>query len=280
MKKRIKIFTFLVLFQICCFTTFSQIRTLCYKGVISYIQDFKNVLGGSIVIGDTVTGKIKYDMSITDSSPIVEVGDYYNYSTPSGITVNVASQTFKTDSSNVNFLVEAVDNKDSLDNLNFVSYYNTFPAAYHSVNFFTHIHWQLDDTNQSALSSTVIPTFVNLSSWQQGFGLTIDGINMFADTAIIIRSVVTLVDTCEFTTPINTISKNETFLIYPNPASETLIIETNFQETLIISDITSKLILTETILCPKTQVDISALKNGSYFLKVGSIVKKLIVNHN
>lgn len=72
--------------------------------------------------------------------------------------------------------------------------------------------------------------------------------------------------------------------IYPNPVTNRLYINVNDdcgqkENSVQILDLTGKIIL-ETTISPKgiTSVDVSAIKKGIYFVKVGKYAKKLIVN--
>ncbi|MFA5782535.1 MAG: T9SS type A sorting domain-containing protein [Bacteroidales bacterium] len=228
MKTAIRTSIIIVLFQLYCFDSFSQIRTLCIKGAVVYVDDMQNVLSGSVAVGDSVNGKIKYDLSITDNNSLTQVGDYYNTLAPAGIQVNINSRIFQTDSNNVNFLLETVNNYNNNDNIVFRSYNNIFTPDVPALNFETHIAWQLNDTNQTALSSTNIPTFINLNSWQQPFALTIEGSNMDGDTNIFIRALVTNVDTCENLTSIeNLFHEKNMVVVYPNPLNSSATIQFN-----------------------------------------------------
>lgn len=227
MKTIIRTSIIIVLFQLCCFNSFSQIWTLYIKGAVIYVDDMQNVLSGSISVGDSINGIIKYDLSITDNNSMTQVGDYYNTIAPSGIRVNINNRIFQTDSNNVNFLLETVDNYNNLDNIVFRSYNNIFYPPVSGLSYQTHIAWQLDDPSQTALSSTNIPTFINLSSWQQPFALTITGSNMFGDTSIFIRALVTNTDTCEYLTSIENLFHAKNIVVYPKPFNSFATIQFN-----------------------------------------------------
>ena len=228
MKKITTLFTILVLFQLISINSFAQNRTLCIKGYVVYVEDMNNILSGNVLVGDTINGKIKYDLSITDNNALPSVGDYQNSTPPSGITINLNNRVFKTDSTNVNFLLEVINNNSNSDNIVFRSNKNVFFPEIPSAKANTHISWQLDDTAQTAVSNVNMPTYINLNAWQQNFGLNIEGGNMFMDTTMLIRIMVTSVDTCESTASINDIdvAKN-TMSIHPNPFTNTGTIEFN-----------------------------------------------------
>ncbi len=73
-------------------------------------------------------------------------------------------------------------------------------------------------------------------------------------------------------------------LIYPNPAHELLFIETfsNTPHTVILYDVTGKVVLTKEISKDNKQVTVSAISNGIYFIQIlgeTSAIKKIIINH-
>ena len=227
MKIFIKTSIIIIIIQLYSLNSFSQIRTLCVKGIVQNVEDLQNVLNGGIIIGDSINGTIKYDLSIIDNNSMVQVGDYYNTLAPAGFRLNINGGIFMTDSNNVNLILETVDNYGNLDNIGFRSYNNIFVPAISGIGFETHISWQLDDTNQVALSNTNIPSFINLNSWQQSVGLNITGSNMFMDTSIFIKAIITSVDTCEnvISSIGNPILAKKMELIYPNPMNSSATIQ-------------------------------------------------------
>ena len=71
------------------------------------------------------------------------------------------------------------------------------------------------------------------------------------------------------------------FTVYPNPVQNKLTIETNCKESILsISDINGEEMMKQQVKESKTQIDLSSLKNGVYFVKVinnkTSVVKKII----
>tara|TARA_S200000501_G_C20845496_1_gene753465 strand:- start:903 stop:2576 length:1674 start_codon:yes stop_codon:yes gene_type:complete len=67
--------------------------------------------------------------------------------------------------------------------------------------------------------------------------------------------------------------------IYPNPASEYLIIETNKEELYEIYDLQGKLIYKDKITVPKTKVNVAAMPKGIYIIKVGELSRKWVKNN-
>ena len=64
--------------------------------------------------------------------------------------------------------------------------------------------------------------------------------------------------------------------IYPNPASEYLIIETNKEELYEIYDLQGKLIYKNKITVPITKVNVAAIPKGIYIIKVGELSRKWV----
>ncbi len=209
-----------VLAIIASFNATAQINSLCLKGTVIYVDDQSNLLNGSILVGDSINGEIKYALNLPDDNSLSTVGDYNNTLKPSGIRVNIHNRIFQTDSANVNFLVETANDHYDRDNIVFRSYQNIFSPSIPDLDYETHIAWQLDDTNQTALNSTDIPTFITLSSWQQDFALTITGENWDGDKSIFIRANVTSVEVCEDVAAVKeTQPVKSNLIIYPNPLS-------------------------------------------------------------
>ena len=67
--------------------------------------------------------------------------------------------------------------------------------------------------------------------------------------------------------------------IYPNPASEYLIIESSKEELYEIYDLQGKLIQKDNITVPKTKVNVAAIPKGIYIIKVGELSRKWVKNN-
>ena len=147
---------------------------------VEFVDDYTNLLGGSVAPGDIVRGIYTYDSDIIDSNITDSiVGDYWHTSSPYGISLNVNGLTFRTNPDNVSFLVELVNDYYSYKTDNYLlrSYNNLFDVSAPSGHFYgadNHISWQLDDPTATALSNTSLPTTPPvLSAWQSIFGLDI-----------------------------------------------------------------------------------------------------------
>src|SRR5690242_14308746 len=135
--------------------------SVAITGTVRIVDDSNNILGGSVVSGDTVTGVYTYDSATPDSNSIPEAGDYWHTSAPFGISLTVNGLTFRTDPDNVSFLVEIVNDyapgTPPTDNYVLHSYNNIFavsaPAGMFGGTSMDLISWQLDDPTATALSS-------------------------------------------------------------------------------------------------------------------------------
>ena len=76
-------------------------------------------------------------------------------------------------------------------------------------------------------------------------------------------------------------TENDNVAIYPNPSSSTIFIDGVDKGTISIYNMIGKIVHSETIATPTTQVDVSYLENGNYFIRITGaqeeIVKKLVV---
>jgi hypothetical protein len=75
---------------------------------------------------------------------------------------------------------------------------------------------------------------------------------------------------------------NTQVAIYPNPAKNIINIKLEkipLDNRLQITDISGKTMLLKTITSNTTEIDISSLKSGIYFVRIGNITKKLMVEH-
>lgn len=141
-----------------------------FTGLITYSD---NPIGA---VGDSFSGTLTYDLSVADSNAWPVVGDYWYTSTPNGITININGAIFKTDPFNVSFLVET--------NNDYTGYGNGLVTDHFVVHSYNNINgagidWQLDDFTGTVLTSDSLPTYFNLSSWEQMFGLSISSYDGF-----------------------------------------------------------------------------------------------------
>ncbi len=133
----------------------AELITINIEGVVDTVEDEGNYLDGQINPGDIITGWYTYDTDTPDTNPSENVGDYEHSTSPYGVHLTVSGFTFMTDPTNVDFLLEVVNDYPTGDNYGFISYNNLNLSNGTLVDG---IDWQLDDYSGMALSSTVIPT--------------------------------------------------------------------------------------------------------------------------
>lgn len=141
-------------------------------GSVTLINDPTLELGGQINLGDALYADYVYDPSTPDSNAAAEVGDYWHTTAPYGVYIHMGPWLLSTDPTNVNFLVEYVNDYYSLDNFVFHSY-NNITAVGPTLDVDI-ISWQLDDPTMSALANTN-PVPIDLAAWQSWFGIDISG---------------------------------------------------------------------------------------------------------
>ncbi len=151
--------------------------TFTFNAHVTVVDDPDNLLGGAISVGDTFKGTFAYDLDTPDTNPDPTVGDYWHSTAPHGFKITINNLVFNTDPDNTEFLFELVNRDPSQggDAIVLRSYQNDFSIPMQE----EHISWQLDDPDGTALSDVNLPTSFDLSLWEQMFGLTITGENMF-----------------------------------------------------------------------------------------------------
>ena len=169
MRKKI-VFAVLILFLPA--ISYGQLVTIAISGQVNYMwQDSRNPLGNAISIGDSVTGTYTYDSEAVDSNPSLESGLYYHSNSLYGISLYIGGLNFKTDPTNVDFLVSVGNWSSGTDNYGLLSYRN-LPLSNGAL--VDEISWQLTDPTGTALSNDVLPLIApDLSKWHSN-GLTID----------------------------------------------------------------------------------------------------------
>jgi len=151
----------------------AELITIQIEAVVDTVEDEGNYLEGQILPGNIITGYYTYESSTEDTNPSSQVGDYWHYSSPYGVFLSVDDFSFQTDFSNVEFIVEVINDYPSGDGYLFRSYNNlNLPNGI----LVDHISWSLNDDTSNAISSDSLPLAVPvLSDWQSGNDLRIDG---------------------------------------------------------------------------------------------------------
>lgn len=254
--------------QFCSYNSYSQMKAYCIQGSVTYVDDLDNLLQGNVLVGDSITGKVIYDLNAVDNNPMAQVADYQYNAAPSGFYLNIGNRVFKTDVNNVNLLYELVNDYNGYDNILFSSYNNVFIPDIPAFSSDNHIAWQLDDTNQVALSNTGMPSHININVWQQSSGLTIEGGSL--DSSIFIRAIITTADTCDYLTAVENLVAAKSHIVYPNPfnASTTVKFKSAVNDiSLAIYNIYGQKIRTITnISGDRVTINRENLQNGTYYI--------------
>ena len=150
----------------------AQVITIGIEAVVDGVMDSTNALEGKVNAGDLITGSYTYDTLTPDTATNPDIGRYWHYTSPYGVSLSAGGFVFETDPANVDFVVEIV-NGNGRDGYLFRSY-NNVPLS-NSV-MVDHISWQLDDYSGQAMSSTLLPsTGPVLSAWPESNWLHVTG---------------------------------------------------------------------------------------------------------
>jgi hypothetical protein len=159
-------------------TAFAQPRTFYLAARVDMVMDASGILVGTVAPGDTIRGSYTYELSTMDSNSLPTVGDYWHHVSPYGISLDAGTYQFLTNSGDVQFLVEIVNNHGTpmRDNYLLRSYRNIAMPPLLGGAIVDHISWQLDDPTATALNSQALPsTPPVLGDWQSTFGLEVKG---------------------------------------------------------------------------------------------------------
>ncbi len=124
-------------------------------------------------------------------------------------------------------------------------------------------------------------TFVDLSSISNADSLTFDMSSTDNGQYGMNTPAYFCIDNLDYTTSITANTNNNKISIYPNPAKDKFTITNLNNAKINIYNITGKIILSQESLSENSNVDISHLKSGIYFVKIKNnnsiITKKLVV---
>ncbi len=134
--------------------------------------DNPELFGGSLGVGDVLTGSYIYDSEGEDIAAIESATVYEFYSEPYGIRLSSEGFVFQTDPDNAYFKIGVSDGTFGYDSFWWISYSN-LPLS-NGVEVYE-IFWQLDDDSGTALSSAEIPLGSPiLGDWDHPLQLMID----------------------------------------------------------------------------------------------------------
>jgi hypothetical protein len=135
-------------------------------GHVTNVTDSYGLLQNTIHQGDSIAGYYLYDSSTPDSLPASTYEGLYVYGTaPYGMSLSVGGLTFETDFDNVDYKIGISNNYygELYDYFGVTSSRNTPLPGGVSVD---QIHWQLDQTPGTAISSDSLPLGLpDLSAW-------------------------------------------------------------------------------------------------------------------
>ena len=142
------------------------IITIEIVGKITEVSDPYNLLGGAIQVNDKITGKYIYESGKPDLFPEDPTYGYYEYiSSTFGMELNTGGFEFKTNPSNVQFLIIIYNDDPYSDDGYMVGSEENLPLSNGLlVDIF---YWTLGDPTHTALSSDALPTTAPvLSDWE------------------------------------------------------------------------------------------------------------------
>ena len=154
----------------------AELITIQIEGVVNTVEDDGDYLEDPIHVGDIITGWYTYDTDTPDSNPSDNVGDYEHSTSPYGVHLTVGGFTFMTDPTNVDFLLEIINDSTSgglHDAYGLISYENMDIQSGATVDS---ISWWLRDDSAEALSSALLPnTAPIITDWGSRNLLRLDG---------------------------------------------------------------------------------------------------------
>ncbi|MFH1003906.1 MAG: T9SS type A sorting domain-containing protein [Bacteroidota bacterium] len=147
------------------------------------------------------------------------------------------------------------------------------------------VYFTDDDTGYAVgENGTILETSDGGSNWEEQESGTTDDLHSVYfiddDMGYAVGSDGTILETTSGIGISEFNKEKNNFIIYPNPATDNLTIESPQQAVMEISSIQGQLIKTLATNGNKTSIDISALPNGMYFIKMktekGIAVKKFV----
>ncbi len=142
-----------------------------FGGSVGLLDDFDNLLGGAISVGDPVSGVFRYDLNTEDSDPLPYSGLYVHTAPPAGISAEIKGFVFRTDPANVDFQVE-VDCfvGHPADILVLSSWKNTIPILDPGILEGSLLNIALSDYTHGALEDDGLPAELHREDWTSAFG--------------------------------------------------------------------------------------------------------------
>lgn len=142
-----------------------------FGGEVGLVDDFNDLLGGAISVGDPVSGVFRYDLFTQDSDPSPHTGLYVHRTPPAGISMEIEGLVFRTDPKDVHFQVEVHSFfGDPADMLILSSYTNRIPILEPAILEGSLVNISLSDLTHGALAGDVLPVELHLDDWTSAFG--------------------------------------------------------------------------------------------------------------
>jgi hypothetical protein len=102
--------------------------TIAFTAQVNWMEDRAGILAGRIGVGDAVTGWYTYDSDQPDDDPRPSVAEYWYDSAPYGISLSINGYNFRTDWSDVEFIVSVGDMPRN-DSYAVISHRNVFDIS-------------------------------------------------------------------------------------------------------------------------------------------------------
>jgi len=151
--------------------------TIEITATVDSVDDPSGYLEGNIVAGDIITGTYTYESTTPDSQPSYPTVGRYEHSTPPhGIFLSVSGFDFRTDLTEVDFLVGIANDATSggLHDSYWIHSYNNLPLL--NGTLVDDIFWNLRDNSATAVSSVNLPTTAPiLDDWLSRNELRLEG---------------------------------------------------------------------------------------------------------
>lgn len=159
--------TLLLVAFFCAPATGSNLVTFQITATVDTVVDPLDVLGGNILVGDTMTGILQYDLDLTDDDPDGNYGIYF--SDPPGDNFiegsNGASGNFET----IDYFEAVVSNGYfGVDLISFSASGDTTPSAIaHPSVEWVDLDILLTDTDSTVFSGDSLPASLNLADFEE-----------------------------------------------------------------------------------------------------------------
>ncbi len=98
-----------------------------YEGIVTNVTDPNNLLGGTILVGDSFEGRYVFNAAAGDANPNSQIGRYDHLATVYGMLIDIMGTPFVTDPGNVDFPITIRD--DLPGDMYVMESYNNLPMS-------------------------------------------------------------------------------------------------------------------------------------------------------